>query len=61
MPKNNCNAHQFILQNSGINMYIIPSRHQLFHAGSGIGVSNISIYNSIQNITKRNNVVTLIG
>jgi hypothetical protein len=49
------------LQGSG-NKYVYNfPQTSYFAAGSGIGVSNISIYNSIQNITKKrgNNVVTL--
>jgi hypothetical protein len=49
------------LQGSG-NKYIYSfPQTSYFAAGSGIGVSNISIYNSIQNITQKrgNNVVTL--
>ncbi len=49
------------VQNSG-NKYVYNfPQTSYFSAGSGIGVSNISIYNSIQNITQKrgNNVVTL--
>jgi hypothetical protein len=49
------------LQGSG-NKYVYNfPQTSYFPAGSGIGVSNISIYNSIQNITQKrgNNVVTL--
>jgi hypothetical protein len=49
------------VQNSG-NKYIYNfPQTSYFSAGSGIGVSNISIYNSIQNITQKrgNNIVTL--
>jgi hypothetical protein len=50
------------VQNSG-NKYVYNfPQTSYFSAGSGIGVSNISIYNSIQNITQKrgNNVVTLL-
>jgi hypothetical protein len=49
------------VQNSG-NKYVYNfPQTTYFPAGSGIGVSNISIYNSIQNITKKrgNNVLTI--
>ena len=49
------------LQGSG-NKYVYNfPQTSYFPVGSGIGVSNISIYNSIQNITQKrgNNVVTL--
>jgi hypothetical protein len=49
------------VQNSG-NKYVYNfPQTSYFSAGSGIGVSNISIYNSIQNITQKrgNNVVNL--
>ena len=49
------------LQGSG-NKYVYNfPQTSYFPAGSGIGVSNISIYNSIQNITQKrgNNTVTL--
>jgi hypothetical protein len=49
------------IQNSG-NKYIYKfPQTSYFKAGSGIGVSNIAIYNSIQNITEKrgNNKITL--
>jgi hypothetical protein len=61
MPKTIVINSSNYVQNSG-NKYVYNfPQTSYFSAGSGIGVSNISIYNSIQNITQKrgNNVVTL--
>ena len=61
MPKTIVINSSNYLQGSG-NKYVYNfPQTSYFPAGSGIGVSNISIYNSIQNITQKrgNNVVTL--
>jgi hypothetical protein len=61
MPKTIVINSSNYVQNSG-NKYIYSfPQTSYFNSGSGIGVSNISIYNSIQNITQKrgNNVVTL--
>jgi hypothetical protein len=62
MPKTIVINSSNYVQNSG-NKYVYNfPQTSYFAAGSGIGVSNISIYNSIQNITQKrgNNVVTLL-
>jgi hypothetical protein len=61
MPKTIVINSSNYLQGSG-NKYVYNfPQTSYFPSGSGIGVSNISIYNSIQNITEKrgNNVVTL--
>jgi hypothetical protein len=61
MPKTIVINSSNYLQGSG-NKYVYNfPQTSYFSAGSGIGVSNISIYNSIQNITQKrgNNLVTL--
>jgi hypothetical protein len=61
MPKTIVINSSNYLQGSG-NKYVYNfPQTSYFPSGSGIGVSNISIYNSIQNITQKrgNNVVTL--
>jgi hypothetical protein len=61
MPKTIVINSSNYVQGSG-NKYVYNfPQTSYFSAGSGIGVSNISIYNSIQNITKKrgNNVVTI--
>jgi hypothetical protein len=61
MPKTIVINSSNYVQGSG-NKYVYNfPQTSYFAAGSGIGVSNISIYNSIQNITQKrgNNVVTL--
>jgi hypothetical protein len=61
MPKTIVINSSNYVQNSG-NKYVYNfPQTSYFSAGSGIGVSNISIYNSIQNITQKrgNNVIIL--
>ncbi len=61
MPKTIVINSSNYLQGSG-NKYVYNfPQTSYFPAGSGVGVSNISIYNSIQNITQKrgNNTVTL--
>jgi hypothetical protein len=54
------NSSNYVINSGNKYIYNFPQT-TYFSAGSGIGVSNISIYNSIQNITakRQNNVLTL--
>jgi hypothetical protein len=54
------NSSNYVINSGNKYVYNFPQT-SYFTAGSGIGVSNISIYNSIQNITakRQNNTVTL--